>query len=81
MALATLTSAPVLAQDECVASTPEENVALVEDLIAAVDAADLEAIDAILHDEYTDNANRHTLEADTASNADEHELAVMIETL
>jgi len=67
------------ATGECVATTPEENVALVEGLIAAFEEGDAETADAILADDLVYEIDRYGLPEDPASNEDEVNLAVMQE--
>jgi ketosteroid isomerase-like protein len=54
-----------------VATTPGENVALVEELTAAFEAGDEETIDAILADDVSHELDRYGLPHDPASNEDE----------
>ena len=50
------------------ATTPAENVALVEELTAAFEAGDAEIIDAILADDLSYELDRYGLPHDPASN-------------
>lgn len=85
VSLAGLVGGPVSAQDpttmDCAVTSPEENLALVTAYVEAHDVADQAMIDELLHDGFVDNGNRHTLEIDESTNDDEHQLAVMMETL
>ncbi len=81
-----LVSAPgVSAQDatpaatECVATTPEENVALVTSYIQSYDAADAAGIDLTLADTYADNIDRGSQPSDATTNDDEAALAAALE--
>lgn len=67
------------ADGECAVTTVEENVALVQQLYAAIVSADAETIDAILADDYTHNVNRYGLPDDPTSNADEIQLVMMMQ--
>lgn len=65
----------ILAQD-CAATTPEENQAVVEAYIAAVDAGDMATVDSLLHDDFVHNLSRSGMEVpNAAGNADEMEMA------
>jgi ketosteroid isomerase-like protein len=65
--------------EECPTTSVEENIALVERLYAAVNSADAEAIDEILADDYTHNADRFGLPDDPTTNEDEIQLAMMLQ--
>ncbi len=56
---------------ECVATTPEENIALVEQLYEAMNTGDGDTIDAVLDDEVTHNLDRYGLPDDSTTNDDE----------
>jgi len=74
LALAGLaTPSAMLAQEaSCPAGTPEENQALVEQYIAAVEAGDAEQVDALLHDDFSHNLSRAGIEVtNDPGNADE----------
>jgi ketosteroid isomerase-like protein len=74
-----LSSTAVAAQDaSCPATTPEENVALVQRLYEAVNTVDAKTIDDLLADNYTHNVNRYGLPDDPTSNQDEIQLATMM---
>lgn len=81
LAIAAVGAGGAAAQDTCRVTTPEDNIAIVTAYIEAHDAADAAAIEAVLHDAFTDDGNRFTLETDDTHNADEVNLAEMIETL
>jgi hypothetical protein len=66
---------------ECVATTPDENVVLVENLIAAFEAGDAETVDSILADDLVYDIDRYGLPDDPASNDDEISLAAMQEQI
>lgn len=79
-------SSSTLAQDatpaasgECVATTPEENVALIETFIAATEAQDAETIHALLADDLVYELDRYGLEVDHTTNDDEVSMIVMQE--
>jgi hypothetical protein len=84
-ALLLLAPTSTMAQDatpaptDCPPATVEENVALVEELHAAVDSADADAIDRILADDYAHNQNRYGLPDDPTSNDDEINLALRLQ--
>jgi hypothetical protein len=67
------------ASGECVVTTPEENIALAENLIAALEAGDAETIDTILADDLVSTVDRYGLEHDATTNDDEIALAAMQE--
>ncbi len=75
---------PVTAQEgtpaasNCPVTSVEENIALVQQLYAAVASGDGPTIDAILADDYVGNAERFGLPNDPTSNADEIQLAMML---
>jgi len=81
-------AAPVAAEDaspatggECVASTAEENVALVRSFYDAIAADDEATMDALLADDVTHNANRLDMPSDPTSNADEIMLVTAMDRL
>lgn len=83
-----IVSAPAIsAQDAtpaaspCAATTPQQNVQLVTDYIHVTDSANAAAIDAALADTYADNQDRYGLPVDPTTNADEANLAAMLESL
>lgn len=82
--LLVLGASPAAAQDatpgagDCRTTTVEENIALVEQLLEAIQTSDAATIDALMADDYTHNLDRYGLPDDPASNADEANLAVMI---
>ena len=58
--------AAVFAQDECAATTPEENMAIVEGYVAAVASGDAEAVQAALHPDFTHNLGSESVPVDVA---------------
>ena len=56
---------------ECVATTADENLAIVEAYVTAADSNDAELLEQQLHDSFTDNQFRYGLETDETTNADE----------
>lgn len=83
-ALLAVSSASIRAQDaspspdNCPVTTVEENIALVQQLYAAVASGDGDTIDAILAGDYVGNAERFGLPDDPTSNADEIQMAMML---
>ncbi len=69
------------AQDSCPVTTPEENMDIVVAYEEAFDEAHFENMDLHLHDDHVENGNRFTLEHEVGHNEDEHQVAVMLETL
>ena len=67
--------------DACPATTEDENIAIVQGYVEAVEAMDPAAIDAALADDYVHDQNRFGLPDDPTSNEDEIHLAMMFETL
>jgi len=59
------------AQDACTVTTVEENIATVEAAIAAVEALNGPALDALLHDEHVDNIETFGVVTDLETNIDE----------
>lgn len=64
---------------ECAVTTPEENVALVEDFTAAQESGDADAIDRLLADDLIYELERYGLENDDQTNDDEVALALALE--
>lgn len=65
--------------DDCVATTPEQNVEIVTNYIIAYDNAHAEGVHETLHDEYSDNLDRGQTPHDTTTNDDEVFLAESFE--
>ncbi len=79
-----ITASPALGQDatpsdagECVATTPAENVVLVQQFLAAVEEQDAETIHAVLADDLVYELDRFGLEVDHTTNDDEVALIAM----
>lgn len=65
--------------DDCVATTPEENVEIVTNYIIAYDNAHAEGVHETLYEEYSDNLDRGQTPHDTTTNEDEVFLAESFE--
>jgi ketosteroid isomerase-like protein len=72
LALVGIASPTVIVAQDCATTTPEENQAIVEQYIAAIEAGDTATVDALLHDDLVHNLSRSGMEVpNEAGNADE----------